>query len=113
VVSVAGMRIDVTATAHAAAEMLDAADGLADATRPPLSILDDFGDASPSRALTAAHHRCLTEALAALDVIGEVLEDDADRLYQVAFATEEVEGATVRRMHGAGHRLLWQKFVLP
>jgi len=113
VVSVAGMRIDVTATAHAAGQILDAADGLADATRPPLSIVDEYGGASPSRDFAAAHHRCVTEALAALDVIGEVLEDDADRLYQVAFATEEVEGATVRRMYGAGQGVLWRKFLLP
>jgi hypothetical protein len=100
------MRIDVTATAHAAGQMLDAADGLADATRAPLSTLDRVGDAGPSRAFAEAHRRCLTEALAAVDVIGEILEDDADRLYQVAFATEEVEAATIRRMYGAGHRLL-------
>jgi hypothetical protein len=107
------MRIDVTAAAHAAGQMLDAADGLADATRPPLSTLDEYGGASPSRAFAAAHHRCLTEALAALDLIGEVLEGDADRLYQVAFSTEEAEGATVRRMSGAGHQFLWRKFLLP
>jgi hypothetical protein len=97
------MRIDVTATAHAAGLMLDAANGFTDSARRPLSILD-IEEAPPF--LVAAHRRCLTEALAAIDGITAVLEGDADRLYQVAFAAEEADRAVVQRMRGADRRLL-------
>jgi hypothetical protein len=99
------MRIDVTATAHAAGEMLDAAAALSDATRPHLSTLELHDRAAPP-GFGAAHRRCVTEALVALDVIGEVLDGDADRLYQIALSAEEADRAVVDRMRGADRRLL-------
>jgi hypothetical protein len=102
------MRADPALTANAAGVMLDGASTLADLGPSLLSTMDVpadvFGTLAGSPGLAAAYR----ESSAALDRLvgrlGQLLEGDGDRLYQLAFAYRAAEYRAAQRIGAAGMR---------
>jgi hypothetical protein len=102
------MRADPALTAHTAGVMLDGATALAAAGRPLASTLDvkaeAFGPLGASSGVGGAYRRSVDELEVLLGRLGQVLECDSDRLYQLAFAYGAAENRAAQRLGYAGRR---------
>lgn len=97
---------DSTRTARAAGQLLDLGLAAAERTRATLSQLDigdiAYGGLAAASALAAAHRRGIADAAQTVELLGQSLAGDADRLYQVAFAHRAADQAAADRSRTAG-----------
>jgi hypothetical protein len=93
-------------TAATAGRLLDLCLVAGDRARALLSQLDvgdpAYGDLVEAGALADAHRRGVADAAQTLERLGQVLDSDADRLYQTAFAQREADLAAADRARTAG-----------
>ena len=89
------VRADYTELACFAADVLTAADGLADGldtARNSFSVAATaFGNSTAGSGVHGAQQRAAEGAGTAVERIVQVLEDDVDRLYGVAFAYQKAD----------------------
>jgi hypothetical protein len=96
------LAVDPTLVAHAAGRLVAAAQASGDLFRRLLSTLDLGPGAWSSLAgggqLARAHGEALGSVAATLDLLTQVLEGDADRLYQVAFSLRAADVTAAMRV---------------
>jgi hypothetical protein len=104
---VVDIRADYVEVARLAADVLagsaQLADGWLDARKdlaPPASV---FGNSKAGPSLAEAHRNAVDDADATIDRQTNVLSDDVDRLYRVAFAYEKQEADAQADLYRSGH----------
>ena len=102
----ADIRANYVEVARLAADVLAGSQQLADGWRdarkdlaPPASV---FGNSKAGAGLHAAHLDAVDDADTTIDRQTNVLEDDVDRLYRVAFAYEKQEADAQEDLYRAG-----------
>jgi hypothetical protein len=98
--------IDPVLMAHTAGRLLATADGLTRLAQGYDRVLDlpdeRFGNSFGGRALAAEYAMCGQDFVATLARTAEAISDNADRLYQVAFAYQETDERGRIRNTGRG-----------